>query len=326
VTGKSSYANSGAKSYVNISLLDFEVVRFYEFSSNPSLPDVLNGIEKFNNFQPDCIVAIGGGSVIDMAKLIKALAGSEDPMSAILNKEKIEVADIPLIAIPTTSGTGSETTHFATIYVGGQKYSVADDSLLPNGAIVDPELTQSMTSSITANTGMDALTQAIESWWAVAATDASKKDALKAIELIWSNIETAVLKPDIEVRKKMAHGAYYAGRAINVSKTTVCHALSYHLTAKFDITHGQAVSVFLPMFIRHMGDSINDLLPLFDVSSADQLANLIEEKMSRIGLKISLTELGLSANDLPDLISSVNADRLSNYPLKVDLAELIGGN
>ncbi|MCK5473164.1 MAG: phosphonoacetaldehyde reductase, partial [Planctomycetes bacterium] len=228
VTAHDSYELSGAKGNLDKIFAGCQVQRFYDFSSNPKIEDVNKGLEAFKKIRPDVVIGVGGGSVIDMAKLINFFASNElEPSEYLKNPEsKINISR-PLIAIPTTAGSGSEATAFAVLYIDKEKFSIDNEFVLPDVAIVDPDLTTSLPEYITAVTGMDALCQAIESYWCINSTDESKEFAKKAIELVMKNLKTAVNNPDRNSRLAMAKAANLAGKAINITKTTAPHAISY---------------------------------------------------------------------------------------------------
>lgn len=316
-------------------LADFEIMRFSEFAQNPKLEDIEHGTELTRLFAPDAVVAIGGGSVIDMAKLINLLAAQQADCATIIEgKAPIQRSGKPLFALPTTAGTGSEMTHFAVAYIQHAKYSVAHPSMLPTMALIDPALTYRMPPKLTAVTGLDALCQAIESFWAVGATEESRRYAEEAISLILPSLSVAVTAPNPEVREAMARGAMLAGKAINISKTTAPHALSYALTSHHGVPHGHAVALTLgkcvlanagakaEQIIHPEGERFHQLtmrrlLELFGVESAEQCDRSLRSLLTDIGLEATLAEVGVNTpEDLVRLVSSVNTERLNNHPVK----------
>jgi alcohol dehydrogenase len=333
VTGKNSYKLSGAEAGLADILKDYQVIRFDDFVTNPKLEDVEIGVDMFKRDNFDVVVAIGGGSAIDIAKLINIFAAnSQSPADYIKGVAKIELPGKPLVAIPTTSGTGSEATHFAVVYIDKTKYSVADDSLIPSYAIIDPELTFTSSPSLTAATGMDALAQAIEAYWSVKSDDLSKKYAAEAIPLAFNNLAAAVDNPNLENRSAMSKASNLAGKAINISKTTAPHAISYALTSNFGVPHGHAVGVFLPGLLAYnseVGDddifdrrglgyvrqTMKEIFSFLEAENADGARNKLIDLMKKIGLETRLGHLGLKPDeDVELIVSNVNLERASNNP------------
>jgi len=231
VTGKNSYSTSGAQGFLRRLLHDYEVSRFSDFEANPKIEDVRKTVEIFKQVKCDTVIAVGGGSVMDMAKLANFLAvNDQDPLHYFGTKNDTAQKPKPLIAIPTTAGSGSEATSSAVLYADRQKFSVDNEFCLPDFAIVDPGLTMSLPKHITATTGMDALSQAVESYWNINSNEQSKVWAKGSIELIMPNIVTAVVKPCASARLAMAKAAHLAGKAINITRTTASHAISYPLS------------------------------------------------------------------------------------------------
>ena len=252
VTGKKSYTDSGAQDIIESLSDNFEFIRFENFEDNPNIDDVEKGVKYFKKNNCDCILAIGGGSAIDMAKLIKFFAPKTKPFIGKFNKKLEPDHNISLVAIPTTAGTGSEATQFAVLYVGFDKYSISDVQLLPNYVAIISKLLISQTKYQKAVSGLDAFSQAIESFWSINSTVESREYSLQALKLIIPNLPKVVNKKfETDTYKNMALGAYFAGKAINIAKTTAPHAFSYYLTKRCKIPHGHAVAIFLPSFINY---------------------------------------------------------------------------
>ena len=341
VTGKASFAGSGAQGALDRHLAGIEVRRFCDFRVNPRVEDVRRGVEVLRDCTPDVVVAVGGGSAMDMAKLVNVLgAQAADPLEIVEGGEPIEQGGVPLVAIATTAGSGSEVTHFAVVYSGDTKYSVAHESVRPDYAIVDPRLTHTMTPRLTAACGFDALSQAIESYWAVAATQASQEHAAAAIRLVLRALADAVNRPDPDSRARMAEGAYRAGKAIDVSKTTGAHALSYPLTMHFGVAHGHAVALSLGKFFLfnaeaqdaalndergpdHVEAKMRELWALLGRESPGECHDMWYHLMAEVGLETSLEAVGVRSTADRDLVlAGVNPERLGNNPVKVDAASL----
>ncbi|MCK4913260.1 MAG: phosphonoacetaldehyde reductase [Planctomycetes bacterium] len=335
VTAHDSYELSGAKGNLDKIFAGCQVQRFYDFSSNPKIEDVNKGLEAFKKIRPDVVIGVGGGSVIDMAKLINFFASNElEPSEYLKNPEsKINISR-PLIAIPTTAGSGSEATAFAVLYIDKEKFSIDNEFVLPDVAIVDPDLTTSLPEYITAVTGMDALCQAIESYWCINSTDESKEFAKKAIELVMKNLKTAVNNPDRNSRLAMARAANLAGKAINITKTTAPHAISYPLTSYFGIAHGHAVALTLPAMLEYnaavtdedlldnrgcdyVKKTINEIANILGCKNVDEAKEKITKLMENIGLETGLSKIKTKKDIVATICDGFNQARAANNPRKV---------
>lgn len=333
VTGKKSYYISGARDAITPYLDSKNVIHFSDFSTDPKIADVRRGVSELKQAKCDAVIAIGGGSTIDMAKLINIITYNNcDPEDLATGKEKVKVKGLPLIAIPTTSGSGSEATHFAVVYVNKIKYSLAHQYILPDYPIIDPSLTYNLPPKLTAISGFDALSQAVESYWAITATEESQQYASQAIKMILPTLESAVNSPSIEARNTMALAAHLAGKAINITKTTAPHAISYPLTTYFNIPHGHAVALLLGNFFvinsKSEGDGWRDyrgdvpqkvmreLCDLFDCINPQDCANKWYALMATVGLETDFKTLGIcNQSDIDLIIKNVNAERLGNNPV-----------
>lgn len=335
VTGKKSYESSGVKEKLDILLKDYNVTYFSDFETNPKIRDVEKGISLLKAKDYDIVIAIGGGSVIDMGKLINIFSAQKNGIIRYIKKEKaIENKGKPLVAIPTTAGSGSEATHFAVVYVKKIKYSVANKHILPDYYIIDPQFTMNLPPYATASTGMDALCQAIESYWGVDSTRESKIYAKKAIKIIMKNIHEAVNNPSKNSRVAMSKAANLAGKAINITKTTAPHAISYPITSYFGVPHGHAVALTLGSMlifnnqvakddvldkrgVKYVRKEIQKIVNVLGASNSYQAKERIDQLMHNIGLKTRLSELGINYDNLGIIIKNVNLERIKNNPRQV---------
>ena len=341
VTGSTSYSTSGAETALAPAMAGRTVRRFSNFAPNPQLDDLLHGLDLVSDTTPDAILAVGGGSVLDMAKLIGICAVHDVPARQLVTGQvPIEHPALPLIAVPTTAGSGSEATHFAVIYVDGHKYSVADPSLRPSVAIVDSALCDSLPPSVTAVSGLDTFCQAVESYWSVQSTEATRRDAARAIGLVLEFLARAVRRPDPLARERMSEAAHLAGRAIDVTKTTAAHAISYTMTSRFGIPHGHAVALTLgellvynslvtdedvtdPRGPGHVRGVIEELNALLGTADAEASRRRIEGLIESVGLATRLASLGIRhPEDHQLLVDNLNAERLRNNPRAVTPGEL----
>ncbi len=231
-----------------------------DIESNPSVRQFVR-IRKELGQLPDTVFTLGGGSVIDMAKILKALESGSLEMDEAAALEmvgtkgylKLKSSPIRLITLPSTAGTGSELTKWATIWdmQDKKKYSVEREDMYPSEAWIDPHLSAGMTNEITVSTGLDAMCQAIEAYWSTKSNPIVRRLSARAITEVMMYLEQAADHPkDIEARRGMCLGSVFAGLAFSQTRTTACHALSYPLTARFGIPHGIAVSMSLLHIMR----------------------------------------------------------------------------
>lgn len=311
------------------------------FGKLPTREDAIRVAGAARALDADAILAIGGGVVLDVAKIAAVLAGTEASFSSLLGDRLDEaVRPLPLIAIPTTAGTGAECTSSAVVYVDARKHSIEGLQVRPRFALVDPSLCHSLPPEQTAATGLDALCQAMESILAIGSTDGSRRDAVHALKLATEHLERAVRAPDDATRHAMSEAAHFAGRAIDVTRTTAPHALSYLLSERFGLHHGFAVALFTPPVIRRLADlsesdcldprgpafvrdQVVEIAARFGAESARGLADAIEELMRSCEAPTRLSEVGVrGTNDHADLVAHVNARRLANHPQRLHASVL----
>jgi phosphonate metabolism-associated iron-containing alcohol dehydrogenase len=204
---------------------------------------------------PDLVVAIGGGSVIDAAKFLAAARGDFARVKRLLQSGEggAELTPLPIIAVPTTAGTGSEVTCWATVWDTEvqKKYSLELPTLYPEHAVIDPRLTLGMPRDLTISTALDALSHALESLWNRNANPVSASHAVAAARIILADLPSVVAKPDrVDLRTRIARAALLAGLAFSNTRTALAHSLSYPLTLRHAVPHGLACSFTLPMVMR----------------------------------------------------------------------------
>jgi len=238
---------------------------FDQVEHEPTIDLVMQGSSRMHAFQPDCIVALGGGSVIDAAKAMWLFYESPETNFDTIKMKFMNIRNrvykyphlgkrAKLVAIPTTSGTGSEVTSFATITdtsKGQSKYPLADYELTPDVAIIDADYTGSLAPALIADTGMDVLTHAIEAYVSIMANDFSDGLAIKAIQLVLENLEKSFAAGDPVAREKMHNASTIAGMAFSNAFLGICHSLSHKFSAEFGLPHGRANAILLPHVIRY---------------------------------------------------------------------------
>lgn len=308
--------------------MNINIFTFTEFKPNPKYEEVLEGIKVFKENNCDLIIGIGGGSAIDVAKTIKAFVTLDNDNNYL--KQQIKENNIPLVAIPTTAGTGSESTHFAVIYFDGKKYSIDDNSILPKYVLLEPKFLESLPLYQKKSTLLDALCQGIESYWSVNSTDESKNYARRAIKIILDNY-IKYINENKEVYPKIMEASNYSGRAINISKTTAAHAMSYKITSLYGISHGHAVATCLPHIWEYMINNMDKVMDSRGTKYLDEIFSDLDfifgcenHKDTLIKLNKILEDINLQhtnivdEKDISELVSSVNENRLKNNPVFLD--------
>ena len=297
--------------------LDIPYAIFNEFTPNPLYEDVVKGVKLFREQECDAILAIGGGSSIDVAKCIKLYSGMDD--TKVYLEQEYKENDVTLIAIPTTSGTGSESTRYAVIYYEGKKQSVTHDSIVPKYAILDYRNLVTLPLYQKKCTMLDAMCQSIESWWSVNATKESREYSRHALNTLMFNMKDYLANKD-DGNAEMLVASNYAGKAINITQTTAAHAMSYKLTSLCGIPHGRAVFMCLPSIWKLMEEK--NILPAVFSDIAYTLGYTCVA--DAIGYLESLNEqlfendkVTMNEGDIDLLVKSVNPTRLKNNPLEL---------
>lgn len=305
-------------------------VLFNKFTPNPLYEDVCNGVNLFQETKCDTILAIGGGSSLDVAKCIK-LYCQMDKDKPYLEQEYKDTGK-KLIAIPTTGGTGSESTRYAVIYYDGNKQSVTHDSIIPDMVIMEPKVLKTLPLYQKKCTMMDALCQGIESWWSINSTEESKDYSKKTVELIMSNWRKYIFENDNEAAAQIMLAANYSGRAINITQTTAPHAMSYKLTSLYGLPHGHAVAICLPevwtFMITHtklcidqrgehyLNGIFSDIAQTLGFSSSGDAIEFFRSLLKEMILANPKTSF--REKDIEILTNSVNPTRLKNNPIMLD--------
>ena len=312
-----------------IEQLDIPMVKFSDFTSNPLYEDVCKGVDLFNSQKCDVIIAVGGGSTIDVAKCIKLFCK--------LSKDKLYIeqdfqdSGISLIAIPTTAGTGSESTRYAVIYYGGKKQSITHDSIVPDIAILEPAVLKTLPLYQKKCTMLDALCQGIESWWSVNSTPQSKEYSKSAVETIMKRWREYIFDNTDIAAKEIMQASNLAGRAICITQTTAPHAFSYKITSMYGLPHGHAVAVGLPRIwtymVAHMDRCIDkrgtdylnrtfmDIAAAMGCYSPQDAIDTFYGIMHEMDMKDPVS--AQKQQDLKVLSGSVNPIRLRNNPVEL---------
>ena len=296
---------------------------FSSFHANPDLDDTEAGVSLFRRETCDGLISIGGGSSIDTAKAIKArlnAVSTEDVIHGRLSIRK----ECPHIAVPGTAGTGSEATQIAVAYVNGKKVSLNHPALRPEGVVLDASLLDTLPLYHKKSCALDALAQGIESYWSRGSNEDSKVHAYLAIIGVLDNLK-AYLEGDPHAADEMLDASYQSGKAIQITRTTAAHAMSYMLTKKLGLAHGHACMLTLPVLWEMMQEHEEMQDTLNDLSAKMRLGNM--QMVPRL-LKGILYDLEMSIPEMPEeammeeLVSSVNTERLNNHPVAMTREEI----
>ena len=309
-----------------------KVSYFSDIEPNPSCQTVDNATKVARENEVDVVIGLGGGSALDASKMVACLVDNEGSIFDYYSGGTREIKDrkAKLICIPTTSGTGSEVTNIG-VYTNkntGIKMPFASPYFWPDIALIDPKLTYTLPKNITASTGMDAFTHAIEAYWSINSNPISDSMAVSVIKTILENIERACIEPENgEARKNMAFASVTAGIAFSQTKTTGIHAVSFPLTTDFGASHGLACSITLPAFMKLVypenKEKMNQLLYMLNIASMEDFVSKVETIMKKIGLPTRLSELNVKEEDLERIVKiSMKAPLIAFTPAKID-AEIL---
>ncbi len=301
---------SGAAKALGDNMPEKKVAFFSEVEPNPSCESVDKAAQMAREMQADCVIGLGGGSAMDVSKIVSCLATNPGSIYDYYAGGSRVLAErtTRLILIPTTAGTGSEVTNVGvfTNKKAGIKMPMVNDRFWADCAIIDPELTYTLPAGVTASTGMDAFCHAIEAYWNKESQPLCDMLALGALELVLKNIKQAYDQPsDQEARAAMILASLTAGIAFSQTRTTGIHALSFPLTTEFGANHGTACSITLPAFIRlcykQAKDKMDTLMRYLGYSEINELADAVEHLMESMKMPVRLNQIGVKEADIPHI-------------------------
>lgn len=343
ISGKSSFKSSGAKELLTPFLSNYRYFQFSAFSTNPKFEDVVKGIKYFDKIKPDTIIAVGGGSVIDMAKNIRFLSSQKGHLLLKIKQNNFEniPVEIPLIVIPTTAGSGSESTMFSVLYINNTKFSIENENILPTSVIIDPVLLKNSNRYVSSCALADAICHSIESIWSINSTDESKYLAVRSLRLINDNFQNAFIDREIKSLHHIALASNLAGRSINLTRTTAAHSVSYPITIFFNVPHGHAVALTILRFMKfnsltskitcndprgheYVKESLHRIYNAFNTTDIRKCQEKIYTIFNIIGLDLSLKNIGIHSESHFNLIikNGFSKNRMENNPRKVSRNDL----
>ncbi len=312
----------------------FSPALYADVVPEPPLEKVREAAAIIRNGGFDVLVGLGGGSSMDFTKGVALAAGLEEPLEKMFGMDNVPARGLPTVMIPTTSGSGSEVSPVAifTLAAGDVKKGIASPHLVPDFALVDPELTHDLPSRITAHTGMDALVHAVESFLSAKGNPLSQDLALAAAGRIFRHLPGAVADgSDAEARYELSLGSLTAGMAFSMSGTAAVHALAYPVGARYHVPHGLANAVLFgavmafnargcPDPFPRLGDALGlETKDLPSQEAAEKVSRAILDLADRIGMKTRLRDLGIPLEALPDMAEAAMGETrlLDNNPVPV---------
>ena len=320
-TGRRALRAQGTLQKVIDSIGPARVTLFDRVIPFPSPASIDEAVEACRAASAEIVVAIGGGSAMDLAKVVAILSVHDgNSREFALRQKSFERPGLPFIAVPTTSGSSSEVTPGAALWEidARRQMNINHPLMFPDVAIVDPELTMTMPRSLAAVTGMDAFTSAFESYWSVQAEPISEALNLEVIRLFATNLERSCNQGDLESRAACALAATASGIAYSNCSPNVCHAVGTPLTVFWGVQHGQAVGITLPAFLRWNASAISHKLPALwkalGVKDLNEAVARITQIMQRCGIETRLSSLGVGSDDVETMVEHMRWDRVGVLP------------
>mgnify|MGYP001361914176 CR=1 FL=1 len=335
--GKKSFETSGAEKLFK-KIKNKEIKYFYKKSEIPVLNELIEIIKEIRNFKPNLFLAIGGGAIIDYAKMANVIDIKANLAKLIVDysypfKDKYT----KLAVIPTTAGSGAEVTSNAVIYVDGIKHSFESELLIPDNFFLIPEFLITAPNKIKASAGFDALAQALESLVSKKSNNQSVDYATKSLKISINSYISFLNNPNLKNATEMSIASNLAGKAINISKTTAPHAVSYPFTSLYNISHGHAVGLFFESFFKFNFNNLNKSETSFDLKKRFKLIfnlfnvndiNDFNSKITLIKKKAKLIDnletLNIDINKNSEkIIKGINLLRLGNNPVKINDKDIL---
>ena len=336
ITGVNSFNKSGAKQLIAKDIIKKTKI-YYKKNSIPEIKELTKIVTLVKKYEPNIIIAMGGGAVIDYGKIVSVINNVKRIKNLIIRNNIPKKKSYPLIAIPTTSGSGAEVTPNAIIYINKTKYTVDKKIIQPNKYFLIPKLTLSGTKKIKASSGFDAIAQSIESLLSVRSNKRSVFFATKSLKYSLRSYIDFVNRPSYFNAEQMLTAANISGKAIAISKTTAPHAISYPFTAHFGIPHGHAVSLSLDKILMFnylnikaakvnfsLQERYNLIFKLTKTKNINELILFVKNLKKLSNLEDDFKILGINLNKHKDkILAGINNNRLTNNPVKIKVKDIL---
>ena len=337
IVSDAGVVNSGTLQYV-LDLCTVEYSIFADVKPEPEFSQVQDCIDVYHQNNCDAVLAVGGGSALDIAKCVAALADQPGSINDFIGTDKIKSRNIPLIVIPTTSGTGSEVTNIAILSdtANQMKQGIVSDCLLPDVAIVSPLMSVSCPASVTAASGIDALVHALEAYISLNHSDITDALAIQTIQLIVEYLPQAYALPtNLIAREKMATASLMGGLAFGNAGVGAVHALAYPLGAKYKLPHGVSNALMLPHVLKWnvlgCAERLSHIAQLLKLGTsqnyqenAEKLVEFLHKFSEQLNIPLGLRHVGITENDIPSLAAeAIKVERLlKNNPRKLSQMDI----
>ena len=335
ISGRKSFYKTGAnKIFLNILKKKFFNI-YLKKSSLPQFDELKDIIKIKDKFNPDLIIAVGGGCVMDLAKITSVFVGTKNLKERAINSD-FSLSKTQVLAVPTTAGSGAEVTSNAVLYIKNLKFSVEGDKIKPDFFFLIPKLLMSSNLNLDATTCFDAVSQSIESLFSKKSNKESVIYAEKALKILLKNSLNYINKKNINNSHRMIVGANLAGRAINISKTIAPHALSYPFTTLYGIPHGHAVSLTFNEILKFnyfnqmhsncdydLNSRYNLLFKATKTKNINDLDKYFKNFKKNLNLEQNFKKLKINlSKDQNKILSNVNEQRLQNNPIKISVKDI----
>ena len=337
IVSDAGVVNSGTLQYV-LDLCTVEYSIFADVKPEPELSQVQDCIDVYHQNNCNAVLAVGGGSALDIAKCVAALADQSGSINEFIGTDKIKSRNIPLIVIPTTSGTGSEVTNIAILSdtANQMKQGIVSDCLLPDVAIVSPLMSVSCPANVTAASGIDALVHALEAYISLNHSDITDALAIQTIQLIVEYLPQAYALPtNLIAREKMATASLMGGLAFGNAGVGAVHALAYPLGAKYKLPHGVSNALMLPHVLKWnvlgCAERLSHIAQLLKLGTsknhqenAEKLVEFLHKFSEQLNIPLGLRHVGITENDIPSLAAeAIKVERLlKNNPRKLSQIDI----
>ena len=339
ISGRNSFFKTQANIFFDKILKNKNKFFYFKKQKFPDFEELKEIIRFKEKIKPDLVIAVGGGCVLDYAKVAINFSSSAFLKEKIINSaiEKTIRKKVKLLAIPTTAGSGAESTSNAVLYINNIKFSVEGNLICPDYFFIEPKFLQSTNLITDASAGFDAISQAVESMFSLKSNTKSLNFSSKALKLLLKNFESFIQRKQLTNSYNMAIGANFSGKAINISKTALPHALSYPFSILYDVPHGHAVSLTFNEFLKFnysnlqknsanfsLEERFKALFKITNTGNIFELDNYFKVIKKKAGLEQNFSKLGVNIkSDYNKIIEGVNEQRLKNNPIKLKKEDLV---